>query len=260
MSMAAPSADYHFEYSWLAHSRIIILNYLFIYTNSSHDDFQKTTFSTFHELFCAFDDNSYENTSEDEILIWRTLINLVQPNLILYQKKHKGYTDKNKKIQLWNNIGASLTPPITDSDIIYVENEKATSIAGFIELFSSTYNLLTSQSNASTSVAKVIVSTITPQKLTPSADTKKRKWQTNDEIDTVMLESSKNISSLANTLEMALKQNLTSVESQTTKPELPHAVENMMSGIALGLSKVCEERQMDCFISILACINEFIKK
>lgn len=147
-----------------------------------------------------------------------------------------------------------------DSDIIYVENEKATSIAGFIELFSSTYNLLTSQSNASTSVAKAIVSTITPQKLTPSADTKKRKWQTNDEIDTVMLESSKNISSLANTLEMALKQNLTSVESQTTKPELPHAVENMMSGIALGLSKVCEERQMDCFISILACINEFIKK
>jgi len=87
-------------------------------------------------------------------------------------------------------------------------------------------------------VAKAIVSTITPQKLTPPADTKKRKRQTNDEVDTVMLESSKNISSLANTLEMALKQNLTSAVSQPTKPELPHAVENMMSGIALGLSSL----------------------
>lgn len=69
--------------------------------------------SEYEVLDSAFDDNSYENTSEDEILIWRTLINLVQPNLILYQKKHKGYSDKNKKIQLWNNIGASLTPPMT---------------------------------------------------------------------------------------------------------------------------------------------------
>lgn len=154
---------------------------------------------------------------------------------------------------------------VADSDFIYVKNEKATSIADSIESFSSTSNSLTSQSNASTSVAKAIVSTITPQRLTPPADTKKRKRQTNDEVDTVMLESSKNISSLANTLEMALKQNLTSAVSQPTKPkptkpELPHAVENMMSGIALGLSKVCEEHQMDCFISILACINEFIKK
>lgn len=43
--------------------------------------------SEYEVLDSAFDDNSYENTLEDEILIWRTLINLVQPNLILYQKK-----------------------------------------------------------------------------------------------------------------------------------------------------------------------------
>lgn len=75
-----------------------------------------------------------------------------------------------------------------------------------------------------------------------------------------MQESSRNIASLANTLEIALKEKIMSAESQPKKKELPDAVENMISGIALGLSKVHEEHQMDCFISILACINEFIKK
>lgn len=107
---------------------------------------------------------------------------------------------------------------------------------------------------------KVIVSAITPRKLTPPADnTKKRKHQTSDEVDAAMVKSSENISSLANTLEIALKKNITSV-SESTKPKLSAAVENMMSGIALGLGKVHEDHQMDCFISILNCINNFIKK
>ncbi|XP_025153708.1 uncharacterized protein LOC105183439 isoform X1 [Harpegnathos saltator] len=67
-------------------------------------------------LDSAFDDDNYGNASEAQILVWKTLINLVQLNLILYQKKHKGYNNKSMKMQIWNNIGASLTPPMTGID------------------------------------------------------------------------------------------------------------------------------------------------
>ncbi|EFN75834.1 hypothetical protein EAI_17017 [Harpegnathos saltator] len=69
-------------------------------------------------LDSAFDDDNYGNAleSETQILVWKTLINLMQPNLILYQKKHKEYNNKSMKMQIWNNIGASLTPPMTGID------------------------------------------------------------------------------------------------------------------------------------------------
>lgn len=51
--------------------------------------------------------------SKDQILILRKLIYLVKPHLMLYQKKHKGYMNKSNKMQIWNNIGASLVPAIT---------------------------------------------------------------------------------------------------------------------------------------------------
>lgn len=58
-------------------------------------------------------DSAFDDDNADKIFVLKTLINLVRPNLILYQKKHKEYSDKNKKMQIWNNIGASLTPSMT---------------------------------------------------------------------------------------------------------------------------------------------------
>ncbi|XP_077261199.1 uncharacterized protein LOC143896908 [Temnothorax americanus] len=85
------------------------------------------------------------------------------------------------------------------------ENEKA-SVADSMESSSvSLSNSSTSQGIISRSMQKVVLPVITPQKLTPPADnTKKRKHQTSDEVDAAVVKSSKNISFLANTLDIAL--------------------------------------------------------
>ena len=81
-------------------------------------------------------------------------------------------------------------------------------------------------------------------------------------MDTVLLQSSKNVSSLASTLETALKQQVSIpiASQQLAVHEVTPAVQSMIGSIALGLSKVSVEWQMDCLIRILSCINEFAKK
>jgi len=54
-----------------------------------------------------------DNASEMQIVRWKTLIDVVKANPILYEKNHKGYTKKNDKILMWNCIGKSLVPPMT---------------------------------------------------------------------------------------------------------------------------------------------------
>jgi len=115
-------------------------------------------------------------------------------------------------------------------------------------------------------VLKTIAPTIIPQKKTPPLDKiKKRKRNSNEvnETDAIMQQSSKNISSLACTLETVLQgQILTPKTSQQlTLPEVSTpAAQNMTGSIALGLSKVPAEHHMDCLIRVLFCINEFAKK
>lgn len=46
-------------------------------------------------LDSAFDDDNNHDNKSDKIIVLKILINLVRPNLILYQKKHKEYSDKN---------------------------------------------------------------------------------------------------------------------------------------------------------------------
>lgn len=72
-----------------------------------------------------------------------------------------------------------------------------------------------------------------------------------------MVESSQNISSPASTLETALK---TPTLKQQLTSECTPAVQGMLPSITLGLNKVPEEHQMNCLISILSCINTFIRK
>lgn len=55
----------------------------------------------------------FENISEGQIHVWRTLIELVKSNCILYQKKLKGYSKKPDKSLMWTNIGKLLVPPMT---------------------------------------------------------------------------------------------------------------------------------------------------
>ncbi|XP_029658746.1 uncharacterized protein LOC115232765 [Formica exsecta] len=55
----------------------------------------------------------FENISEGQIHVWRTLIELVKSNCILYQKKLKGYSKKTDKSLMWTNIGKLLVPPMT---------------------------------------------------------------------------------------------------------------------------------------------------
>lgn len=112
--------------------------------------------------------------------------------------------------------------------------------------------------NISASTLKTLAANVTIKKKTPSADiSKKRKRETIDEVDRVMVQSSQNISSLANTLDTALK---TSALKQQLTSECTPAVQGMLPSITLGLNKVPEEHQMDCLISILSCINTFVKK
>lgn len=101
-----------------------------------------------------------------------------------------------------------------------------------------------------------MASAIVPTKTVPSADIKKRKRQKSlDEVDTIMMESSKNISSLADTLSTVLKKNL-----NQSQPDVSSEVQIMIGSLAVGLSKVPEESQMDCLISLFSCINTYIKK
>ncbi|XP_018361214.1 PREDICTED: cell wall protein RBR3-like [Trachymyrmex cornetzi] len=118
-------------------------------------------------------------------------------------------------------------------------------------------NLSILSDNASASVLKAAVSKIVPKKQTPPSDIKKRKRGLTDEEDAIMLQSSKNISSLANTLETVLK-NPTS--KQLAVSEVTSEVQTMIGPIALGLNKVPMEYQMDCLIHILSSINDFAKK
>jgi len=72
-----------------------------------------------------------------------------------------------------------------------------------------------------------------------------------------MVQSSQNISSLASTLETALKSS--ALKQKLTSEHTP-AVQGMLPSITLGLNKVSEEHQMDCLISILSYINTFVRK
>ncbi|CAL1687579.1 unnamed protein product [Lasius platythorax] len=123
---------------------------------------------------------------------------------------------------------------------------------------SSASTKLSTSDNISASTLKTLAANVTFKKQTPSADIpKKRKRETIDELDRVMLESSQNISSLASTLETALK---TPTLKQKLTPECTPAIQGMLPSITLGLNKVPEEHQMDCLISILSCIKTFVRK
>ncbi|KYQ46794.1 hypothetical protein ALC60_14197 [Trachymyrmex zeteki] len=50
--------------------------------------------------------------SEAQIVTWRTLIDLVRENPILYEKQHKSYNKKSDKYLIWTHIGALLIPPM----------------------------------------------------------------------------------------------------------------------------------------------------
>jgi len=54
-----------------------------------------------------------DNASETQIVTWKTLIDVVRANPILYEKNHKGYNKKSDKILMCNCIGKSLVPPMT---------------------------------------------------------------------------------------------------------------------------------------------------
>ncbi|KYN10005.1 hypothetical protein ALC57_17867 [Trachymyrmex cornetzi] len=63
-----------------------------------------------------YQNDSEHDESETQIVIWRTLINLVKANPALYEEKHKGYNKKSDKLLMWNRIGISLEPPMTGTD------------------------------------------------------------------------------------------------------------------------------------------------
>lgn len=114
--------------------------------------------------------------------------------------------------------------------------------------------------NTSANMLKSKAAAIIPKKHTPPADiAKKRKRGAVDDIDTIMIESTKNISSLATTLETQMK---TSTSNQGLQQSFLSGftppVQGMMSSIALGLGKVSEESHIDCLISVLSCIKDFI--
>jgi len=108
---------------------------------------------------------------------------------------------------------------------------------------------------------KTMAFVIIPQKKIPMVDTvKKRKRGSIDEMDALILESSKSICSLSTTLKAALKTSTLLEVQKLDKSGWSPAIQGMMGSIALGLSKVPEECQMDCLISILSEINRFVKK
>lgn len=57
-------------------------------------------------------DDDYNDSSETQISTWRTLIELVKANPVLYKKNLKGYSKSDKNL-IWANIGDLLTPPMT---------------------------------------------------------------------------------------------------------------------------------------------------
>lgn len=80
-----------------------------------------------------------------------------------------------------------------------------------------------------------------------------------EEIETVMILSSKNIYSLTNTLETAFK-----VISQPATSQLlegcTSAIQGMIGSAILGLTKVPEKRQMKYLITVLICIKNFVEE
>lgn len=58
-------------------------------------------------------DDDHNDESETQISTWRTLIELVKTNPVLYKKNLKGYSKKFDKDLIWANIGDLLTPPMT---------------------------------------------------------------------------------------------------------------------------------------------------
>lgn len=58
-------------------------------------------------------DDDHNDVSETQINMWRTLIELVKANPVLYKKNLKGYSKKGDKDLIWANIGELLTPPMT---------------------------------------------------------------------------------------------------------------------------------------------------
>jgi len=48
------------------------------------------------------ENDAMDDSSEAQIIAWRTLINLVKPNFILYQKNVKGYCKKTDKMLMWD--------------------------------------------------------------------------------------------------------------------------------------------------------------
>ncbi|XP_018315640.1 uncharacterized protein, partial [Mycetomoellerius zeteki] len=85
-------------------------------------------------------------------------------------------------------------------------------------------NLSILSDNASASVLKAAASKIVPKKQTPPPDIKKRKRGLTDKENALMLQSSKNISSLANTLETVLKNS----SKQLAVSEVTSEVQTMM--------------------------------
>lgn len=57
-------------------------------------------------------DNDCNDSSETQISTWRTLIELVKANPVLYKKNLKGYSKSDKDL-IWANIGDLLTAPMT---------------------------------------------------------------------------------------------------------------------------------------------------
>ncbi|KYQ50120.1 hypothetical protein ALC60_10813 [Trachymyrmex zeteki] len=61
-------------------------------------------------------DIEFDESSEVQIVTYRTLINLVKANPVLYEKHHKGYNKRSDKLLMWNRIGISLIPPMTEKE------------------------------------------------------------------------------------------------------------------------------------------------
>lgn len=123
-----------------------------------------------------------------------------------------------------------------------------------------------SSSSASTDILKAMTSIINPKKETPLADNfkNKRKRRTAlEEVEIAMIQSSKNISSLTNTLETAFKV-IAPMQLQPTTSQLlegcSSAIQGMIGSVILGLSKIPEKRQMDCLIAVLTSINSFVEE
>ncbi|EFN68488.1 hypothetical protein EAG_06056 [Camponotus floridanus] len=105
----------------------------------------------------------------------------------------------NDSLDIWNaDLCESLTG--TNDEKLSAVHSMAACSPSFASTKSSTSD------NISVSTLKTLAANVTINKKTPSTDiSKKRKRETIDEVDRVMVQSSQNISSLASTLETALK-------------------------------------------------------